>query len=102
MIGKVLTKVFGSKNDRVLKQIQPLVNRTNELEPEIQKLDDQELAAKTVTFRERVGNGEPLDDLIPETFAVMREASRRILGERHFDVQLIGGVVLHQGCIAEM
>jgi len=102
MIGKVLTKVFGSKNERVLKQIQPLVNRINELEPEISRLDDQALAAKSVDFRERVAKGEPLDDLIPESFAVIREASKRILGERHFDVQLIGGVVLHQGCIAEM
>lgn len=102
MIGKILTKVFGSQNDRVLKQIQPLVNRINELEPEIQKLDDQALAAKTVAFKERVAKGESLDDLLPETFAVIREASKRILGERHFDVQLLGGIVLHQGCIAEM
>ncbi len=102
MIGKVLTKVFGSKNERVLKQIQPLVNRINELEPEIKKLDDAALAARTVAFKERVAQGEPLDDLIPESFAVIREASRRVLGERHFDVQLIGGVVLHQGSIAEM
>ena len=102
MIGKVLTKVFGSKNERVLKQIQPLVNRINELEPEIEKLDDAALAAKTVVFKERVAQGEPLDDLLPESFAVIREASRRVLGERHFDVQLIGGVVLHRGCIAEM
>jgi len=102
MIGKVLTKVFGSKNERVLKQIQPLVNRINELEQEIEKLDDAALAAKTVTFKDRVAQGEPLDELIPESFAVMREASRRVLGERHFDVQLLGGVVLHQGSIAEM
>ncbi len=102
MIGKVLTKVFGSKNERVLKQIQPLVNRINELEPEIEKLDDTALAAKTVAYKERVAQGEPLEDLLPESFAVIREASRRVLGERHFDVQLVGGVVLHQGCIAEM
>ena len=102
MIGKVLTKVFGSKNERYLKQIQPLVNRINELEATVQPLDDQALAAKTVEFRERVEKGEPLDDLLPESFAVIREASRRILGERHFDVQLLGGVVLHQGMIAEM
>ena len=102
MIETLLTKVFGSKNERVLKQIQPLVNRINELEPQIQQLDDTGLAAKTVEFRQRADQGEPLDDLLPETFAVIREASKRILGERHFDVQLIGGVVLHQGCIAEM
>ncbi len=97
-----MTKVFGSKNERVLKEIQPLVNRINELEPGVQALEDSALAARTADFKQRVANGEPLDDLIPETFAVIREASRRILGERHFDVQLIGGVVLHRGCIAEM
>ncbi|MEE4314736.1 MAG: preprotein translocase subunit SecA [Desulfofustis sp.] len=102
MIGSILTKVFGSKNERVLKQLQPLVNRINELEPSVTELDDGALAAKTVAFRERVDHGEPLDDLLPEAFAVIREASRRILGERHFDVQLLGGIVLHQGCIAEM
>ena len=102
MIGKVLTKVFGSKNERVLKQIQPLVNRINELESSVEALSDEELAAKTGMFKERVEKGEPLDDLLPESFAVIREASRRILGERHYDVQLLGGVVLHQGKIAEM
>ena len=102
MIASILTKVFGSKNERVLKQIQPLVNRINELESQVQQLDDTALAAKTIEFRQRVDQGEPLDDLLPETFAVIREASKRVLGERHFDVQLIGGVVLHQGCIAEM
>jgi preprotein translocase subunit SecA len=102
MIGKVLTKVFGSKNERVLKQIQPLVNRINELERSVSQLDDTALAAKTVEFKQRVAQGEPLDDLIAESFAVMREASRRVLGERHFDVQLLGGVVLHRGNIAEM
>ncbi len=102
MIGKVLTRVFGSKNERYLKQIQPLVNRINELEATVAPLDDQALAAKTVEFRERVEKGEPLDDLLPESFAVIREASKRILGERHFDVQLLGGIVLHQGMIAEM
>ena len=102
MITSVLKKVFGSQNDRVLKQIQPLVERINSLEPEILKLDDAALAAKTVTFKERLAKGEPLDGLLPEAFAVTREAARRVLGERHFDVQLIGGVVLHQGNIAEM
>ncbi len=102
MIGKVLTKVFGSKNERVLKQIQPLVNRINELESSVSQLDDTALAGKTVEFKQRVAQGEPLDDLIAESFAVMRDASRRVLGERHFDVQLLGGVVLHRGNIAEM
>ncbi|MEJ2136214.1 MAG: preprotein translocase subunit SecA [Desulfofustis sp.] len=102
MIANILTKVFGSKNERVLKQIQPLLDRINELESQVEHLDDSALAAKTVEFRQRVDQGESLDDLLPEAFAVIREASKRILGERHFDVQLLGGVVLHQGCIAEM
>ncbi len=102
MIGKLLTKVFGSSNDRILKQIRPVVNRINELEQDIQPLTDDELAAKTVEFKERLNKGEPLDDLLPESFAVMREAARRVLGERHYDVQLVGGVILHQGKIAEM
>jgi preprotein translocase subunit SecA len=102
MIGKLLTKVFGSTNDRALKLIQPLVNRINELEAPLLPLDDAQLAAKTISFKERLVNGEPLDDLLPESFAVMREAAKRVLGERHYDVQLIGGVILHQGKIAEM
>lgn len=102
MIGKALTKVFGSKNERVLKQIQPLIDRVNQLESSIQPLDDPGLTAKTVEFKERVAKGESLDDLLPEAFAVVRETARRILGERHYDVQLIGGVILHQGKIAEM
>jgi preprotein translocase subunit SecA len=97
-----MTKVFGSKNERVLKGIQPLVDRINQLEAGVQKLDDAGLAAKTVAFKERVAKGEPLDDLLPEAFAVVREASKRVLGMRPFDVQLVGGVVLHQGKIAEM
>ncbi|MEN8200815.1 MAG: DEAD/DEAH box helicase, partial [Thermodesulfobacteriota bacterium] len=102
MIGNVLTKVFGSKNDRTLKQIQPLVNRVNELEESVTGLDDAQLAARTVEFRERLAKGESLDQLLPEAFATVREAGKRILGERHYDVQLIGGVILHQGMIAEM
>lgn len=102
MIGKVLTKVFGSKNERFLKEIQPLVNQVNELEASVQSLDDNALAAKTIEFKERVEKGEPLDELLPESFAVIREASKRTLGERHFDVQVLGGIVLHKGMIAEM
>ncbi|MDO8948881.1 MAG: preprotein translocase subunit SecA [Desulfocapsaceae bacterium] len=102
MIGKLLTKVFGSTNDRALKQIVPLINRINELEDSLLTLDDAELAAKTVAFKERLAKGEPLDHLLPESFAVMRETAKRVLGERHYDVQLIGGVILHQGKIAEM
>ena len=102
MIGKVLTKVFGSKNERVLKQIQPLVRRINEQEAALTPLSDEELAAKTIELKERVAQGETLEDLLPEAFAVMREGGRRVLGERHYDVQLIGGIILHQGKIAEM
>jgi len=102
MIGKILTKVFGSSNDRYLKGLRPIIARINSLETEIQQLDDAALAAKTVEFKERYQNGETLDDLLPEAFAVVREAGKRVLGERHYDVQLIGGIVLHQGKIAEM
>ncbi len=102
MIGKILTKVFGSSNDRYLKQLNPLVSRINELEKDIQPLDDAALAAKTIAFKERLAQGEPLDDLLPEAFAVVREGAKRVLGERHYDVQLVGGIVLHQGKIAEM
>ncbi len=102
MIGKILTKVFGSSNDRYLKQLNPTIARINELEKEVQPLDDAALAAKTVSFKERLEKGEPLDDLLPEAFAVVREAGKRVLGERHYDVQLVGGIVLHQGKIAEM
>lgn len=102
MIGKLLTKVFGSQNDRVLKQIQPIVKQINDLEASIEPLDDTALAAKTIEFRERLAKGETLDELLPEAFAVMREAGKRVLGERHYDVQLIGGLILHSGKIAEM
>ncbi len=102
MIGKALTKIFGSKNDRVLKQIRPIVNRINELESSVASLDDAQLAARTVEFRERIAKGEDLDAILPEAFATMREAGKRVLGERHYDVQLVGGVILHQGKIAEM
>ena len=102
MIQNVLTKVFGSKNERVLKQIKPLIKQINELEESIKALDDSSLAAKTVEFRERLAKNEPLDALLPEAFAVMREAALRVLGERHYDEQLVGGVILHQGKIAEM
>jgi len=102
MVGPLLTKIFGSKNERELKRLQPLVEQINRLEPEMAGLSDQELAAKTGEFRQRLAAGAGLDDLLPEAFAVVREAGRRVLGMRHFDVQLIGGMVLHQGKIAEM
>ncbi len=102
MIGNLMKKVFGSKNERELKRIRPLVVRINELESEIHPLRDDQLQAKTAQFKERLDRGEPLDALLPEAFAVVREAARRTLGERHYDVQLIGGIVLHEGKIAEM
>ncbi|VAW42014.1 Protein translocase subunit SecA, partial [hydrothermal vent metagenome] len=102
MLSNVLTKVFGSKNERILKKLRPVVEQINSFEPEIQKLDDAGLRAKTVEFRERLTKGEPLDDLLPEAFAVVREAGRRVLDMRAYDVQLVGGIILHQGCITEM
>jgi preprotein translocase subunit SecA len=102
MLGKALTKVFGSKNDREIKELRKVVIRINEFEPSIEPLSDDELQEKTVEFRERVAQGESLDELLPEAFAVCREAGKRVLGERLYDVQLIGAVVLHQGKIAEM
>lgn len=99
---KLLTKIFGTRNDKLLKQIQPIINRINELEPALKKLSDVELAAKTIEFRNRSDNGESLDSLLPEAYAVCREGGRRTLDQRHYDVQLVGGIVLHQGKIAEM
>ena len=102
MIGGVLKKIFGSRNDRVLKQISPLVDEVNRYEAEIRKLSDDDLKGKTPEFRQRLENGESLDDLLPEAFATVREASARVLGMRPFDAQMVGGIVLHQGRIAEM
>ncbi len=102
MLNRVLTSVFGSRNERVVRQLSRNVARINALEPEWQKLSDAALRAKTDEFRGRVAKGESLDDLLPEAFASVREASRRVLGLRHYDVQLIGGMVLHLGKIAEM
>lgn len=97
-----LTKVFGSKNDRELKKLQPVVDQINALEPEVKAMNDDRLRDQTSRFKERIEQGESLDDLLPEAFATVREASWRTLKMRHFDVQLIGGMVLHQGKIAEM
>ncbi len=97
-----LDKLFGDPNKRVVVRLEPLVERINALESEIQKLSDDELKAKTSEFRQRLEGGETLDDLLPEAFACVREAAQRVLGQRHFDVQLVGGIVLHQGQIAEM
>ncbi len=102
MILNALTKVFGSKNEREIKRIQPQVERINALEPAVQAMSDDELKAQTAKFKERIDQGEPLNDLLPEAFAAVREASLRTLNMRHFDVQLIGGIVLHEGKIAEM
>src|SRR3954464_541956 len=102
MIQKLLAKVVGTQNDRELKKLRPLVAQVNALEPSIQPLSDEQLRGKTVEFKQRLANSEPLDDLLPEAFAVVREVGRRVLNMRHFDVQLIGGAVLHQGKIAEM
>ncbi|MDR0735465.1 MAG: preprotein translocase subunit SecA [Zoogloeaceae bacterium] len=102
MISGLLKKIFGSRNDRLIKQYSQTVRRVNALEAEIAALPDNALQAKTGEFRQRHTQGESLDDLLPEAFAVVREASKRVLGMRHFDVQLIGGMVLHYGKIAEM
>jgi preprotein translocase subunit SecA len=102
MLSQVLTKVFGSRNARLLKRLGQDVARINALEPAIRALSDEQLRAKTAEFKTRLSQGEPLDNLLHEAFAVVREAARRTLGMRHFDVQLIGGLVLHQGKIAEM
>ncbi len=102
MIDHLLAKVFGTKNEREIKAMQPAVAAIGALEPELKKLSDAELAAKTVEFKQKLDNGATLDDLLVEAFAVGREAGRRVLNMRHFDVQLIGGMVLHKGKIAEM
>ena len=102
MVTNLLTKVFGSKNERELKKINPIVEKINALEPQMQSMSDEALKAQTPLFKKRLNNGESLDDILPEAFATVREASIRTLQMRHFDVQLIGGIVLHQGKIAEM
>ncbi|MBL8176048.1 MAG: preprotein translocase subunit SecA [Bryobacterales bacterium] len=102
MLDTLLAKIFGTKNEREVKKIQPVVAAINELEPSMRQLSDADLAAKTVAFKERLAQGASLDDLLVESFAVVREAGRRTLNMRHFDVQLIGGVILHHGKIAEM
>lgn len=102
MLTKIAKKIFGSRNDRLLKHYRKIVAKINSLEAETKALSDEQLQAKTAEFKQRLANGETLDDILPEAFAVCREASVRVLGMRHFDVQLIGGMVLHDGKIAEM
>src|SRR5215510_13177967 len=102
MIQTILAKIVGTQNERDLKKLRPIVGQVGAFEPAVQVLSDEQLRAKTVELKTRVANGETLDDLLPEAFAVVREAGRRVLNMRHFDVQLIGGTVLHKGRIAEM
>ena len=98
----LFSKIFGTYSEKEVKRVMPIVAKINGLEPEISKLSDEELTGKTQEFKKRLNEGETLDDILPEAFAVVREASKRVLGMRHFDVQLIGGIILHQGRIAEM
>lgn len=102
MLGKLFTKLIGSRNDRYLKKLRKTVDQINALESQYVALSDAELQQKTGEFKQRYADGTSLDDLLPEAFATVREASKRIFGMRHFDVQLIGGMVLHQGKISEM
>ncbi|MBT9590342.1 MAG: preprotein translocase subunit SecA, partial [Thiobacillus sp.] len=102
MLQSIFKKVFGSRNERLVKQYLQKVKAINALEPAMEKLSDTGLAGKTAEFKSRIENGEALDKLLPEAFAVVREASKRVLGMRHFDVQMVGGMVLHDGKIAEM
>ena len=98
----LFTKIFGDANQKFIKNIQPAVEQINSLEPEMQKLSAEQLKEKTKEFKERLQKGATLDDLLPEAFALVREAGKRTMNQRHFDVQLIGGIALHQGNIAEM
>ena len=102
MLSALAKTLFGSENDRVLKRMRVSVDAINALEPELEKLSDEELVARTPWLQERIKNGETLDDLLVDAFATVREGSKRTLGQRHFDVQLLGGIVLHEGKIAEM
>src|SRR5579883_3044908 len=102
MLDVTLAKIFGTRNEREVKRMRPVVAAIGDLESSLQQLSDGDLAAKTIEFKERIARGESLDDLLIEAFAVCREAGRRVLNMRHFDVQLIGGMVLHKGRIAEM
>jgi preprotein translocase subunit SecA len=99
---RILSKIFGTSNDRAIKRMLPQVEAINALEGQLSKLSDADLKGLTPRYRERLGNGEPLDELLPEAFATVREAAKRALGQRHYDVQLVGGIILHQGRIAEM
>jgi preprotein translocase subunit SecA len=102
MLGAIAKALFGSSNDRYVKSLDKIVQQIASFEPQLQALSEDELAAQTAKFRAALSAGATLDDLLPEAFATVREASRRVLGMRHFDVQMIGGIVLHRGEIAEM
>ncbi len=102
MISRILAKIVGTNNERQLKKMLPIIEKINALEPSMLALTNEELAHKTIEFKEQISAGKHLDTILPETFAVVREAARRTLGQRHFDVQLMGGIVLHQGKISEM
>src|SRR5579859_5778304 len=102
MLGALARRLFGSANDRYIKSLQPLVDAINELEPELEKLSDEALAERTTWLKSQLADGRELDDLLVDAFATVREASKRTLGQRHFDVQLMGGIVHHRGMIAEM
>ena len=102
MINALMKSIFGTSNDRYVKSLGKIVDQVNALEPQIQALSDEELKAQTDKFRQLLADGQTLDDILPEAFATVREASVRVLGMRHFDVQLIGGIVLHRGEISEM
>ena len=97
-----LKKIFGSANDRFLKSLRKIIQQINQLEPSLQKLSDQELVGRTQWLKDRLSQGETLEQILPDAFATVREAAVRVLGQRHYDVQLIGGMVLHRGMIAEM
>ncbi|MCB2080177.1 MAG: preprotein translocase subunit SecA, partial [Novosphingobium sp.] len=102
MLGALVKTVFGSSNDRYVKSLDKIVQKINALEPEMQALSDEQLAGQTNKLRGQLEQGSTLDDILPEAFATVREASQRVLGMRHFDVQMVGGIVLHRGEIAEM
>src|SRR5215472_1004494 len=102
MIGALARRLFGSANDRYLKALRPIVSAINELEPQLEAMSDDELRERTVQFKQQLADGAELDDILVDAFATVREAAKRTLGQRHFDVQLMGGVVLHRGMIAEM
>ena len=100
MLGALARRIFGTSNDRVLRGLQRDVAAINALEPDLVKLNDEELRARTADFKERISRGEPLDALLVDAFATVREAAKRTLGQRHFDVQLMGGMILHRGMIS--